>query len=388
MNKKCAKRWAILSVVVMVLSAGVLTGCGRAGGFYAAKPETMPRTGDSYPDKYAPEAVYESDEVYDYAASEEEAAKTSSSLAAGTLQLPENVSDKLIYSGSIRLQTLEYDKTMESIHRRIGDAGGFVQYEDESDGNDTWYYSGSANRGSTRYATIQARIPAGQFSDFMDALGDDGQVMNRNINVDNISQTYADTEASVKAYEIEQERLLDMMDKAETIEDMIAVEARLSEVEAELNSYKTSLASMDRDVDYSTVSIAVEEVREYTEERDDTTFLSRLKETVKDSRSGFLWFMEGLLHLFIRLLPFIIVILVIFLIVHGIVKKTEPRRLARRTAKAQKKMQKYMERQQKYMQRHPGKLVPPQNQGMPPQNQDTLPQSPDTKKQDKEQDSE
>ena len=349
-------RKAVLCLAVMVLLSGILTGCGgrERSSDLKTGAETMSGAGymNSSAPGFTPEPAYAPAEDLEYADAEENASKESSSAASGILQHSENVSDKLIYSGSITIQTLDYEKTVESIHARIVNAGGFIQYEDETDGNDTWYYSSSSNKAGTRYAQIQARIPSEQFSSFMDELSQDGQVMNRHVNADNITQTYSDTEASVKAYEIEQERLLDMMDKAETIEDMIAVEARLSEVEAELNSYKTSLASMDRDVEYSTVSISVDEVREYTEEHDDSTFLSRLKETVKDSWSGFLWFMEGLLHLFIRLLPFLIVIGVIGLIVRTVSKKTEQRRMRKREEKAQKKMQKFMERQQKAMQKY------------------------------------
>ena len=375
MSRSFRKQTVAISLVMLLFAAIVLTGCGRegkssAGGTasygsgYTPKEIPAPET-----DSFAAGAAYEDGDAYP--AAEEAMADVNDSARTGSgtevLRAPESVSDKLVYSGSIRLQTLQYDETMQSIHDKIDDAGGFIAYEDETDGNDTWYYNTSS--AASRYAQIEARIPADRFESFIESLKDDGQVMNRHINEDNISQTYADTEASVKAYEIEQERLLDMMDKAETIEDMIAVEARLSEVEAELNSYKTSLASMDRDVEYSTVSISVDEVREYTEEKDDSTFVSRLKETVRSSWSGFLWFMEGLLHVVIRLLPFIGVILVIFLIAHGIAKKTEPRRLARRAAKAQKRMQKFMEQQQRYMQKQPGKQAPPQN--LPEQNTDS-----------------
>ena len=371
---RCA---AVLGLTFILLSAGILTGCGREGRMSkASAPDYAPApdTGNSY----AEAAVY--DENVEYA--EEAAAKSENDSllsTSGALRVPQSDSDKLVYSGGVRMETLHYDETMQSIHKKITDAGGFVQYEDETNGNDSWYYNSSSV--SNRYAQIDARIPSEQFESFLDSLKEDGQVMNRHVNVDNISQVYSDTEATAKAYEIEKERLLEMMDKAVKMEDMIAIEQRLSEVEAELNSYKTSLASMDRDVAYSTVSISVQEVREYTEEHDDSTFVSRLKETVKSSWSGFLWFMEGLLHVVIRLLPFIVVILVIFLIVRGIAKGTEKKRLARKVEKANRKAQKAMERQQNYMQKHPGKQVPPNSRKpqnpMPPQAPPALPKNPD-----------
>ncbi len=376
---KATRRSVFLSVLLMaaVILSAVLAGCGSAD---SAASEEYSYNGAA--------AAKEAGGAYEEFDAAEEAyvdvtAETETPMTAGTdagaLRVPTEAGEKLVYSGSVRLQTLEYDATMESIHKKITDAGGFVQWEDETDGNDYWY-DGSRSRASSRYTDIQARIPSESFQSFMDHLGDDGQVMNRHVNVDNISQTYAETEASVKAYEIEQERLLEMMDKAETIEDMIAVEARLSEVEEQLGIYKTSLASMDRDVEYSTVQISVEEVREYEEEVDDSTFLSRLKETFKNSWRSFRVFLEGLLHAVIYLLPFLVLILVIFLIVRALNRKLGEKRRARRAQKAQQKMEKQQRKMQQKMQRQGhifygnGQPPMPNGNGQPPvQNMNGMP---------------
>lgn len=56
-----------------------------------------------------------------------------------------------------------------------------------------------------------------------------------------------------------------MLKSADKIEDMITVEARLTEVQTELNKQKTLLSSMDMDVDYSTINLNIEEVLEYSQ---------------------------------------------------------------------------------------------------------------------------
>ena len=360
------KRTFTAVLVAACLSALFLAGCGRSfakgDGSAGYSPEEASAGYDS--EYYGDEAVVD-------------AAEAPLSSAGGLLKAQQE-SDKLIYSANLTMQTLKYEQTMESIHKKISDCDGFVQYEDESDNNYNWYNSSSS--GSTRYAEIEARIPSDSFESFLSSLEGDGQIMNRHVNVDNITQSYSETSATVKAYEIERDRLLDMMDRAETIEDMIAVEERLSQVESELNIYKTSLAGMDRDVEYSTVHISVEEVHKYTEEPDNSTFFSRLKETIKNSWHAFLRFLEGFLHLLIYLLPFIILVLVIFLIVRAIVKKVDrnrPQRMAKKQEqklqkiqiKQQQKQQKIQYKEQQKMMRHQG---PPQmTDGQPPSTQDT-----------------
>ena len=59
--------------------------------------------------------------------------------------------------------------------------------------------------------------------------------------------------------------LLKMMEKAESIQDMIAVEERLTEVQSELAWYEESLTGMDNQVDYATVTVSLREVKEYSE---------------------------------------------------------------------------------------------------------------------------
>ena len=346
-------------VLALFLCTTVFAACGGRDASYT----------DNAKEQYTATAPAEAEESVDYEGFTEEAiASEAGSVAA--LPKPEVETDKLIYSGNLRLQTLEYEQTRKSIHAKIEAAGGFVQWENEYDNNDSWYYASSSR--ATKNTEIQARIPSEKFSSFIEDMEGEGRVMSREVSVENITQTYRETEATVKAYEIERDRLLEMMDKAETIEDMIAVEARLSEVEAELSRHKTSLSSMDRDVNYSTVTIWIEEVRVYTEEIDDSTLVSRLKETARSSWRGFLRFLEGLLHLFIRLLPFLVLGALLFVLVRVLDKKFggkhQQKRMERKQRRAEAKEWKRRQKQMRKGQMPPQEmngLVPPQEMNRP-----------------------
>ena len=127
---------------------------------------------------------------------------------------------------------------------------------------------------------------------------------------------YANHEASRKALEIEQKRLLDMMEKAETVEDMIAVEARLTDVERELNDEKTQLSDMDRDVNFSTVYISLQEVFEYSEQVVEISYGEKLKKAFSRAVSDFVEFWGDLILGIVETFPFLIMFgLIIFAIV-------------------------------------------------------------------------
>lgn len=223
---------------------------------------------------------------------------------------------KIVYTGEMEIQTLDYDKSVADIKQKIREMGGFSEYEKENDYDYGWYdyEPGSYRKDKNRTLNITARIPSDNFETFMASVGETGKVMNKSVRAENISQVYAETETYKLALEKEQSRLLQMMDKAETIEDMIAVESRLSEVERQLSMYKTDLAAMDKDVEYSTVSIEIEEVVRYSETKTGTSFGERLSNAFTESIAGFILFCQELILMIVRVFPFIIIIGIIIVI--------------------------------------------------------------------------
>ena len=242
---------------------------------------------------------------------------------------------KIVYTGNVSLQTLEYDTSAKSIHDRINGCGGFIESEYTSNEDPYWYYrdrSGSAAKRTRRTLNVTARIPADKFEAFMEDLKKDGQVISTSVNAQNISVSYATHDASRKALEIEQERLLEMMDKAKTIEEMIAVEKRLTEVERELGNEKTTLSAMDRDVNFSTVDIQLEEVFEYSETVVEVTYGERLKRAFGNAIEGFADFWKGVLLFIVGSFPFLIMWGILIFVLVKIVRRSHRRRMEKRAA--------------------------------------------------------
>ena len=240
---------------------------------------------------------------------------------------------KIVYTGNISLQSLEYDASVKSIHDKITQCGGFIENEDTYNNDPYWYYTertGAAANRTRRTLSLTARIPAEKFDAFMKDLENDGQVTNTSISARNISVSYANHDASRKALEIEQKRLLEMMDKADTVEDMIAVEERLTEVERELGNEKTTLSAMDRDVDFSTVYISLEEVFEYSEKVVEVTYGERLQRAFGRAIDGFVTFWEELLLFIVETFPFLIMLAVIIALVVRFFRRRRRRKMEQR----------------------------------------------------------
>jgi len=235
---------------------------------------------------------------------------------------------KLVYSCSIEMQSTTFDATLEAIKKLISDNGGFIEREEQYDNAHDWYYSGYAKKNATLEEELTVRIPSEKYETFLQSLEGEGKILSKVQNVENITTSYYDTATTIEALKTQEKRLLEMMEAAETIEDMIAVEERLSEVQTELARYENSLASMDADVEYSTVSISLSEVMEYTEDpaENEDTFGSRFVSTLKASWKNALGFLEGALFAVIMALPIILICgaaaaIIIFIIVRMVKRR-------------------------------------------------------------------
>lgn len=347
MNRK-----RLITILAALTLALVLAGCGASGsakdsGYepgYAANDNSAQA---AYGSGSMSGGFYYEDGDYDYEVAAEDPAyekiDNSNSRSEDTTPIEKaDSNEKLVYTCSIRMETTDYEQTMDAIKKSISDFGGIIQNEEQSDSNSQWYYSDYVKSTGTLYAQIVVRIPSAKYFDFLDSLEGTGKITRQYQNVENISRKYNDTSATIEALETQQSRLLDMLKQAETVEDMIMIEDRLTDVEAELNYYKTLLSSMDTDVEYSTVTIEVNEVMEYSKDKDPvktSTFGDRLKNVLNDTWSLFKSVGEWLLYAIIYTAPFVIAGGIIALIIILIVRGAKKSRLRKRQAKAENNQQ-------------------------------------------------
>ena len=283
----------------LLLAAAVwLTGCGKAAG------------SASYNSSYIAESpAYSSDQ----AKNEETAEYDYDGAGNGTIS-PDNsnaqeTGEKLVYRGSLNIQTKDYADSAAKLRALVREYGGLIESEEEYEEGS--YYTGNETKKLwALYTTV--RIPTDKYSDFMSGSAEIGNVVSRSSSAENISRRYNDVSAQIEALEKQQTRLLEMMDEAKTIEDMIAVEDRLSEVQYQLNSLKTNRESMDTDIAYSTISVVLREVRVYAELNE--SFLERLGNRVGN---GFVKFgddVEALILGFAGALPYLLVLAVVLIV--------------------------------------------------------------------------
>ena len=161
---------------------------------------------------------------------------------------------KLIRNVRLSVETDEFDTFLEQLNDQVSQMGGYVEQSDIS-GN-----SMQQNRANPRYASLTIRIPVDQLDKFVQVIETRGNVTNRSENTQDVTLQYSDLESRKKSLTVEQDRLWALLEKADTLESVIALEERLSEIRYQLESMESQLRLYDNQVEYSTVSLALQEI--------------------------------------------------------------------------------------------------------------------------------
>ncbi len=212
------------------------------------------------------------------------------------------VGRKLIKSGSLELETLDFDRTMNGILTKINMMQGYVK---SSSIRGQPKYN-EKNKKTKRHATLEVRIPSKNFKKFMDAIDDIGHVTDKETYTEDITSQYFDTEARLKSLEIQEERLLTMLSKAEKLQDIIELEKELSRVRYDIETYTGTLKKWDNLIDYSRVRILVYEVEELKPQADGT-FIEKISVGFINSIKNLAKFFENIFAIIIIGSPYIFI---------------------------------------------------------------------------------
>lgn len=259
---------ARLRILGILLAVAVLTsGCGSASKESAA---SAPMAMDM--------AMKEEAAVEEYYAEEPmEMEETATGGVAANSEVSETaqVGRKLIRTFDINIETKEFDDVLSGIQVKVQELGGYIE-QSSLDGGSKYY--GHYNR----YSNMTVRIPSDQLDGFVENVKESANVTYISESTEDITLRYVDTESRKIALETERDRLLELLEKAETVEDIITIEGRLSEVRYQLESYASQLRTFDNQVDYSTVHINISEVDRETNV-EPKTFWEEVSEEFDDS---------------------------------------------------------------------------------------------------------
>lgn len=220
-------------------------------------------------------------------------------------------SRKLIKNRTMDVQTVEYDQFISDLKSWVNTLGGYIESSSES-GNS--YYSSSL-----RYSDFTIRIPSDCYDEFAEAIGDMATVTYSYEYVNDVTSTYVDIEARLTALTTERDSFLALMEKAETVEEILQIQSYLTDVNYEIESYTAQLKTYDDKISYSTFYINVSEVRRISTEVSNPTVFERIGSNLSDNfydigegfKDAFVWIVSALPYLVLVAIPVIIVVIIV-----------------------------------------------------------------------------
>lgn len=325
--KKLWKRAAAIALAGCMAAA--MTGCGSASksAMYANADSAMAEM--SYGSSSMGGKSYDYEEMQEV--SMDEGYDMDGNTSADSVK--ENAANvdtgrKLIRTVNLSVETKEFDQMMETLQDQVEGLGGYIENMDT--------YNGSTYHGYSEWknATVTIRMPKNELQGFLDNVSGICNIVRHSESVEDVTLSYVDMESRRNALRTEQERLLAFLEQAETIEEIITIEDRLTDVRYQLESMESQLRTYDNKIDYATVYLDIEEVRELTPivEAEETAwkriaegFMTNLKDVGRDLEDFGIGFVIHIPYMSVWAVIIAVIVVVIKLVIRGNKKRKQKR---------------------------------------------------------------
>ena len=163
---------------------------------------------------------------------------------------PAEISEKKIRTVNLSLECKSMEGAEKELKDKVKAQGGYIESED---------YSAISQWNDTKRMNFTIRLPKENVDSFLDFLNGEGRILSKSENLQDVRLQYRDAKNHIKALETEQERILALMEKAETVDQLIALENRLTDIRYQLDSYNSEILDYDNKVDFSTIYLELQE---------------------------------------------------------------------------------------------------------------------------------
>ncbi len=224
---------------------------------------------------------------------------------------------KIIKTANMTVETKQFDEFIKNIEDFVDGKKGYIESKE---------ITGSSDSSADRSGTMIVRIPQEQLQAFMQTVSENSTVTYENIEASDVTESYNDAERQIEALETEQKRLLELVETADSLSDILEIEARLTKIRYELDAYEGQIRDYDSRIAYSTVRLGIYEVDRETVTKKDS-FGTKVSEgflqSLDNIGDGFIGFAIGFLSFTPYLLLIAAIGIVVFVIIKAAIKRAK-----------------------------------------------------------------
>jgi hypothetical protein len=227
---------------------------------------------------------------------------------------------KVIQNADLQLESDTPDEVQRQITKIADDMKGYVVEATQSSSDVR------ANRRDT--VTMTVRVPADKFGETLEAIRKSAsRVIVETVKSDDVTEEFIDVEARLKAKKSLEAQFLEIMKRANTVDDALNVQSQLSDVRAEIERIEGRLRYLQNQTSLSTVKIRVQTPAAFS--NSSKGFFYQLGDSVGRGVDTALSFVLGFVTFAIAILPFlIIVVLPICLLIRYLVRRARKTKTA------------------------------------------------------------
>jgi len=158
-------------------------------------------------------------------------------------QVPWPTSPMLIRTATLRLRVEDVTAAHEKVTKIAREARGYVA--------NTSFNSESG----PAYATITIRVPSQGLDSIVDRIAALGKLLNKEISAQEVTEEYVDLSSRKRNFEREEGRLLDLLERAGKVTDLLEVERTLSRVRGQIETIAGRMRYLENRVALSTLHV-------------------------------------------------------------------------------------------------------------------------------------
>jgi len=270
----------ILVPVILILGLVLSTGCAAKE---SPVPATPPWVSSVSPMAGGASKNYASEAASSYAPAESDSA---------------GVDRKIVKNGYMTLEVNDITEAITGIARVANGLGGYVVSSNKQGDKDI------------TYGQISIRVPSDRFDEAFNQLRKLAvNVPNESTNSQDVTEQYTDLQAQLRNLEATEAQYLELLKKAEKVEDILAVQRELSNVRGQIEQVKGRIQYLERTSDMALIEVNLQKTQPI-----DGTGWSAL-ETLKSAIRGLANFGKALANIFIWLAIFSPVWIIILIVV-------------------------------------------------------------------------
>ncbi|OCL27428.1 anti-sigma factor [Orenia metallireducens] len=216
------------------------------------------------------------------------------------------VERKIIRNANLNLEIRDLSNISEKVNKIINSHQGFIANSRK--------WTGYNNR---KFYNFTLRVPEEEFEVTLSELSQLGKLLREELSGQDITKEYIDIQARLNNFKAQEERYLELLDKAKDVKDILEVERELNRVRINIEQLEGTIKYYDNQISLATIRVNISEPEAIINNSSNLGFLKSFREALR----SFIKSINLIIVLIGALIPWLILVAILGYLLYRIIKK-------------------------------------------------------------------